>query len=116
MFSSSLESYLSQANKLPPFLCQRRRALIQKLIRNFPEAATGGILENKGFLKFRKFRRKTSVLESLFKKLEALGLIKKRLPHRCFPGKICEIFKNTCFQEHFRPTPSGFQFKKIMKY
>ena len=44
VFSSSLESYLSQANKLPPLLYLRWRALIQKLIRRFPEAATGGVL------------------------------------------------------------------------
>ena len=113
VFSSSLESDLSQANKLPPILYQRRRALIQKLIRNFPEAATWSILQNKGFLKFCRFRRETSVLESLFKTLEVLVLIKKRLPHRCFPGKICEIFKNTYFEEHLRPTPSGFHFKKL---
>ena len=113
VFSSSLESDISQANKLPPILYQRRRALIQKLIRNFPEAATWGILQNKGFLKFCRFRRETSVLESLFKTLEVLVLIKKRLPHRCFPGKICEIFKNTYFEEHLRPTPSGFHFKKL---
>ena len=29
-------------------------------------------------------------------------LIKKRLQHRCFPVKICEIFKNTYFEEHLK--------------
>ena len=36
------------------------------------EATTGGILYKKVFLKFRKFHRKTPVLESLFDKVADL--------------------------------------------
>ena len=60
----------------------------------------------KGVLKFRKFHRKTPVLESLFSKvagLRACNFIKKRLQQRCFPVKFAKflrttILKNICEQ------------------
>ena len=74
------------------------------------EAMKGGSHENlrrtshlryfvkKGVLKiFANFHRKTPVLESPFNKvadLQVCNFIKRRLQHKCFPGKICEIFKN----------------------
>ena len=49
------------------------------------------ILQNRSSKKFRKFHRKTAVLESLFNKVAGLktcNFIKKRLQHRCFPAKF----------------------------
>ena len=46
---------------------------------------------------------KIPVLESLFIKVagaQASNFIKKKLQHRCFFCEICEIFKNTYFEEH----------------
>ena len=43
--------------------------------------------------KFRKFYRKTTMLESLFKKVAGLrtcNFLKKRLQHRCFSSEISE--------------------------
>ena len=34
--------------------------------------------------------------------------MKKRLQHRCFPVKFCEVFKNTYFEEHLQTTASEF--------
>ena len=48
------------------------------------------------YSKFRKFHRKTPVLESLFKKvagLHACDFIKKRFQHRCFPMKFVKFFR-----------------------
>ena len=49
--------------------------------------------------KFRKFHRKTPVLESLFNKVTQ----GKRLKHRCFPVKLVK-FLRICFEEHLRST------------
>ena len=54
--------------------------------------------------KYRKFHRKTPVLESLFNNiagLQACDFIKKILQHRCFPMKFVKflrtpILKNIC--------------------
>ena len=51
--------------------------------------------------KFRKFHRKTPVLESLFNAAQACNFIKKRLQHRYFPVKFAKflrtpILKNIC--------------------
>ena len=62
------------------------------------ESATGGVLEKRCSLKFRKFHRKTLVLGSLFNKvagLKACNVSKKR---DSTTGVSCEnyvIFKNT---------------------
>ena len=50
----------------------------------------------KVFLTFRKFDRKTPVLESLLNKvagLEACNIIKKRLQHRYFPVKFAKFLR-----------------------
>ena len=46
--------------------------------------------------KFRKFHKKTPVLESLFN--EACNFIKKRLQQRCFPVKFAEFLRTTIFK------------------
>ena len=44
--------------------------------------------------------------------LQACNFIKKRLYHKCFPVpqvfscEYCEVFKNTCFEEHLRTAAS----------
>ena len=53
--------------------------------------------------KFRNIHRKTPLLESFLIKLQALGLLKKRLQDRCFPVNIAKflrapILKNICEQ------------------
>ena len=56
--------------------------------------------------KFRKFHRKTPVLEeSLFNKVAGLkdcNFIKKRLQHRCFPVKFANFLRTPFFTEHLR--------------
>ena len=64
------------------------------LTREFLEAATGGVLQNRCFSKFCKFHRKTPVLESLYDKV---ALYYKKTPTQVFTCEICEIFKNTFF-------------------
>ena len=58
--------------------------------------------------KFRKFHGKTSVLESLFNKAAGLGLQLYQLetPTQMLSCKICEIYKNTFFEEHLRTAAS----------
>ena len=50
--------------------------------------------------KFRKFHRKTAVLESLFNKVADLGDSKQVFS--------CENLRNTYFEEHLRTTASEF--------
>ena len=62
-------------------------------------------LQKRGSLKFRKFNRKTPVLEFLFNKvagLKACNFIKNRLKHRCFPMKFANFLRTPFFREHFR--------------
>ena len=59
-----------------------------------------GVLKN-----LANFTRKTSVLESLFKKtggLKAWRFIKKRLQHKCFPVNFHKFLKTPFFTEHLR--------------
>ena len=78
---------------------------------NEPQISTGLVKKQpremfckKGVLKFRKFYRKTPVLESIFNNISGLqscNFIKKRLQHRCFPIKFAKflrtpILKNIC--------------------
>ena len=59
---------------------------------------------------FAKFRGKHLCQNLFFNKVANLRiatLVKKRLWHRCFSKKICEMFKNVFFTEHLRMTASG---------
>ena len=47
-------------------------------------------------------------MESLFNKVAGLGLQHKGTPTQVFSCEICEIFKNTYFEEHLRTTASEF--------
>ena len=49
--------------------------------------------------KFRKFHKKTSVLDSLFNKVVLLNFIKKRLQHRCFLVKLAKFVRTSFFAE-----------------
>ena len=53
-----------------------------------------------------KFHRKTSVLDSLFTKLQAFrpAALLKKSPTKVFSCEIWEIVKNTCFEEHLWTT------------
>ena len=62
--------------------------------------------KNRCSYKFCKIHGKTPVLESFLKKVakfQGCNFTEKRLQHRCIPAKcsceICEIFKNTYFEE-----------------
>ena len=46
--------------------------------------------------RFYKFEGETSVLESLFNKVET----KERLQHRCFPVKFAKYLRTPFFAEH----------------
>ena len=62
------------------------------------------ILQNRGFLKIRKFYRNTPVLESLFNKaagLKTCNFLKKRLQHRCFSVKFAEYLRRPNIQNIF---------------
>ena len=67
------------------------------------EAATGGVLWKKVFL---KFHRKASILESLLIRLQAwdLQLYWKETATQMLSCEICKVLKNTCFEEHLRAT------------
>ena len=53
-----------------------------------------------------KFHRKTLALESLFKKVAGL----KESPTQLLSCEICEIVKNTYFEQHLRTTTSWNSF------
>ena len=75
------------------------------------EAATGGALHKKMFLKFRKTHRKTHVAESLFYTVAGLRpatLLKKETLTQVLPCEFYVIFKSTFFTEHLRTTASTF--------
>lgn len=62
------------------------------------------ILQNSCSLKFRKIRKKTRMIESLFYKVSAgkpATFIKKRLKRECFPENLWNS-KNSYFKEHFQ--------------
>ena len=68
------------------------------------EAVIRNVLQNRCFLKFRQFHRKTPVLESRFNKvagLKACNFIKKRFQHSCFPVKFAKFIRTPFFKEHF---------------
>ena len=55
--------------------------------------------------KFRNSHKKTSVLQSLFNKVEGLkacNFIKKKLQRRCFPVKFAKFLCAPFFREHLR--------------
>ena len=62
----------------------------------------------KVFLKFRKFHRKTPVLESLLITLQVFrpASLLKRYSNTDISYEISEIFKNTYFEEHLRKAAS----------
>ena len=51
-------------------------------------------------LKFRKFHRKTPVLECLFNKVRK-SFVKKRLQHRCFPMKFAKFLRSLISKNTF---------------
>ena len=62
----------------------------------------------KGVLKnFTNFTRKHQCWSPFFNKVAgAYDFIKKETPTQVFSCEICEIFKNTYFEEHLRTTDS----------
>ena len=79
---------------------------------SFPSRVTGNLiikqkqsfadlLQNRCFLKFRKFYRKARTLETLFNKvavLQVFKFIKKRLQHRCFPLKFAQFLRTPIYR------------------
>ena len=67
----------------------------------YPEAATGGVLLKKVFLKKSQNSQGNTWIEHLsYYSSEACSFIKKETPTQVFSSEICEIFKNTFFTEH----------------
>ena len=67
--------------------------------------------------RFNNILRKKPVYESLLNKVAefpACSYIKKRLQHRHFPVKYCEIFKNTYFEKHL-PTAAFVDCKNVYR-
>ena len=60
------------------------------------------------FFKFRKFYRKTPMLEYLFNKVRKNVAI-KRLQHRCFPVKFAKFLRTLTFEEHLPKTASLYE-------
>ena len=67
----------------------------------FIEAATGGVLYKKLFLRISQYSQEATVLESLFSK--GLQFIKKRLWYRCFPVDIAKILRTTFLKNICKP-------------
>ena len=58
---------------------------------------------------------KATVVESLFNKvldLQGCSFIKKRLQHRCFPGRIAKILKTIILKEQLRM--AAYEFSKTV--
>ena len=64
---------------------------------HFQKQSFADVLQNRCFQKFRKFRWKTPVLESLFS--EVAGLLGR---HGCFPVKFVKLLRTSFFTEHLR--------------
>ena len=68
-----------------------------------PEAATKDVQWNKVFFKISQISQ-----ESIFNKVAILraATLLKKAPMQVVSCKICEIFKNNCFEEHLWTTAS----------
>ena len=87
-------------------LDENLRTLVDNCCCAFLKLPFAAVLQNRCFKKFRKFQRKTPVLEflsntfvleSLFNKVAGLGmqLYQKETPTLVFSYEIYEFFKNT---------------------
>ena len=65
---------------------------------NFSEAATGGVLRKKLFLKISQYSQESCRLATLL----------KETPIQVFSSEYCEIFKNTYLEEHLLRAASDF--------
>ena len=73
------------------------------------EAATGGVLLKKLFLKISQNSQENTCARVSFLincKSEACNFIRKETLALMFSGEFCEIFKNTYFEEHLQTTAS----------
>ena len=62
------------------------------------------VLQNTCSWKFRKFHRKTPLLESVFKKVadpQACNFVKKRLHHRCYLVKSAKFLRTLYYRTFF---------------
>ena len=76
------------------------------------------VFQNRCYQKFRNIHRKTSMLESVFNKVEGLktcDFIKMRLQHTCFPVNTAKFLRTTFFTEHLRTTASE-NFPKVVPF
>ena len=83
------------------------------------EAATRGVPYKKEFLKIlQNSQENTCVRVTFLIKLhaEACNFIKKETMAQVFSCEFYEIFKNTSFTEHLRPTTSGHIFYFCRSY
>ena len=69
--------------------------------------------------KFRKFHRKTPMLESLFNKvagLKAWNFIKMRFQHRCFPVKFPKTLRTLILKNIYKRLVLDFKVNKYVQY
>ena len=85
--------------------------IVEMMIKNYIEnieESFADVLQNKYSQKFRKFHRKTPVLEFLFNKVagpKACNFIKNFFHHRYFPMKFAKFLRTAYFTEHLRWLP-----------
>ena len=73
-----------------------------KILHPFQKQSFADHLQNRRFSTFRKSRKTTPMLVSLFDKVASLQVCNsiKKNPAQVFSCEICEIFKSTFFTEH----------------
>ena len=75
----------------------------------FKEAATGGIFQKKVFTKISQISQEYTCFGVSFqKRCRPPATLLKRDSKQLFSCEICEIFKNTYFEEYLRTTTSEF--------
>ena len=84
---------------------KNRKKVFWQLATDIQEQPFAGVLLKRCSEQFRKFHKKTPVLESLFNKIaghQPCNYIKKRLQHNRFPAKFPKILRTNFFTEHLR--------------
>ena len=72
--------------------------MVMRIIMKIWKQSLEDVLQNRFSSKFRKFHRKTRVLEFLFNKF--FNFIKNRFQHSCFPMKFTNFLRTPFSTEH----------------
>ena len=84
---------------------------VRVIFTEVTEAAAGGVFQ-KGVVKMLQISQKNTCIG--VSGLQACNFIKKGLQHRYFFCEICNIFKNTYFEEHLRATACEVTVYKLL--